>query len=147
MDLPKESQGFPAHHPPHHVQQDVHLQPQEIVLFLQLLVPPPEALGLPPVHTSTNPCLWWKDTGSSHKAGVPSTILLGKMVGNAAHLLSTGRFQTSGSARPGSWWAFHSQGPAPPPGSSDPTVGETRMLASGGRSTGARGPAPLLLTV
>lgn len=46
---------------PHHVQQDVHFQSQEVVLFLQLLVPPPQALRLPPVHAPTNPCLWSKD--------------------------------------------------------------------------------------
>ena len=69
------------------------------------------------------------------------------MAGNAAHLLSTGRSQTSGSARPGSWWGFRSQGPVPPPALTGPTVGETFTLASGGQSTQACGPAPLLLAM
>lgn len=65
----KASPGIPSHCLAHHVQQDVHFQPQEIVLFLQLLVPPPEALSLPPVHTSTNPCLWGKGRASSYEGG------------------------------------------------------------------------------
>ena len=148
VKLPRESQGIAPGRPPHHVQQDVHLQPQEVVLFFQLLVPSPQALSLPPVHTATNPRLWQKGHNQrSPSGGCSPPSCWGKTAGNAAHLLSTGHFQTSGSARPGSWWGFRSQGPVPPPELTGPTVGETFMLASGSQSTRACGPAPLLLAV
>ena len=63
---PGKAKASPPGRTPHHVQQDVHLQPQEVVLFFQLLVPSPQTLSLPPVHTSTNPRLWQKGTTSGH---------------------------------------------------------------------------------
>lgn len=80
---------------PHHVQQDLHLHLQEVVLLLQLLVPPAEALGLPLVHSATQPGLWGRQNRQLWGGG-------GRVGGSFHHLVG----KTAEIGPPATQWPF-----------------------------------------